>query len=365
MVCENARCTRPGAGMHPSTFGVAVRVRARLCLTVPMRRLAFLLLLVSTATVSRAQPANSDCATAALLCAQQPLPGNNTGAVGLPGFCASTANLVWYTFTTNSVGGVVNVTLSAINCPLIAGMDNELSAVVLSGDGSCLPASFAAVSPCEQDSGDFTFTTLALAANTQYWLVISGVLDNGSTIAAQCGFDVVIDGPGADIVNVDFDAGLDVEIPEGQSTQLLAVGGTTYDWSPTVGLSGSTIPDPIGSPVSSTTYTVTTVINGCTFTDQVTVEVLILIQPTNTFSPNGDGINDTWDVPGIVEYPGSEVIIYDRWGQRVFRSNGYREPWDGTNNGKELSTGTYYYYIQLNKLEGQSAPYTGFISVIR
>ncbi|MEO8587787.1 MAG: gliding motility-associated C-terminal domain-containing protein [Flavobacteriales bacterium] len=330
-----------------------------------MRLTAFLALFPLTATVSWAQPPNSDCSTAATLCAEQQAGGDNTGAVGLPGFCASTANLVWYTFTTNSVGGQVNVQLTSINCPLIAGMDNELSVVVLSGDGSCLPGSFASVSPCVQDSESFSFNTLALAPNTQYWIIVAGAQDNGSTIAAQCGFQIEIGGAGADIVGVDFDAGPDVEISEGASTQLNAIGGTNYDWSPTSGLSGNGIPDPIAQPVSSTTYTVTTQINGCAFSDDVTVEVILLIQPTNTFSPNDDGINDTWDVPGIVDYPGSEVLIYDRWGQRVFRSNGYREPWDGTNNGHKVTEGTYYYYIQLNQVEGQSTPYTGFISIIR
>jgi gliding motility-associated-like protein len=110
---------------------------------------------------------------------------------------------------------------------------------------------------------------------------------------------------------------------------------------------------------------VTTTIGGCTYVDQVNVEVLRLIIPPNTFTPNGDGKNDTWVIPGIVDYPGAEVNIHDRWGQRVYSSTGYREPWDGTNNGKVLTDGTYYYHIQLNQLEGRSAPYTGFISIIR
>lgn len=331
-----------------------------------MRIVAFVLVLLFGATLCHAQPPNDDCSTAALLCAQQPLTGNNTGSQDpLPAFCQPGDFQVWYTFNTNSVGGPVDVSLSAIDCPLVLGMDNELSVVVLSGNGSCQPASFTAVSTCELDSVDFFFTTLALAPNTQYWIVVAGAMNNGATIAAQCGFQIVINGPGADIIGVDFDAGPDVEIGEGGSTQLNAVGGTTYDWSPTSGLSGNGIPDPIAAPVSSTVYTVTTQINGCTYTDDVFVEVLLLIQPPNTFSPNGDGINDLWEIPGIAEFPGSEVLIYDRWGQRMFRSNGYREPWDGTSNGREVTTGTYYYHIQLNQLEGQSAPYTGFISLIR
>lgn len=340
-----------------------MHTRARLFAS--MRIVASVLVLLAGATYCHAQPPNDDCASAALLCAQQPLTGNNTGSTDpIPAFCQPGDFQVWYTFTTNSVGGPVDVSISGIDCPAIAGMDNELSAAVLSGDGSCLPASFTG-SSCVRDSVDFSFTTLSLTANTQYWIVVAGVMNNGAIIPAQCGFQIAISGTGADVINVDFDAGPDVEISDGGSTQLNAVGGTTYDWSPTTGLSGNGIPDPIASPVSSTSYNVTTVIDGCTYTDVVFVEVRLLIQPPNTFSPNGDGINDLWEIPGIAEFPGSEVLIYDRWGQRMFRSNGYREPWDGTNNGRDVTTGTYYYHIQLNQLEGQSAPYTGFISLIR
>ncbi|MCB0764008.1 MAG: gliding motility-associated C-terminal domain-containing protein, partial [Flavobacteriales bacterium] len=303
-----------------------------------------------------AQPANSDCSTAALLCAEQPLAGNNTGAVGWPGFCANTANVLWYTFTTNSVGGEVEVSLDGIDCPVIQGMGDALSVVVLSGDGSCLPASFASVSVCEQGDAPFALTTQALMPNTQYWVIVAGALNGGATIAAQCDFVVSIGGPGARILDVDFFAGPDVVIGEGESTQLSATGGTTYSWSPTSGLSGSTVPDPISSPSGTTIYTVTTMINGCTFTDEVIVEVIRRIVPPNTITPNDDGINDRWEIPGIADYPGAEVAIHDRWGQLVYKSTGYREPWDGTNGGKKLPVGTYYYSIQLNQLQGRSDP---------
>ena len=117
-----------------------------------------------------AQPPNSDCANATLLCAQQPVADDNTGAVGLPGFCPGTANLLWYTFTTNSQGGPVDVTLSGIDCPVVPGMDDELTVVVLAGNGSCAPASFNAVSLCGTSNSLFTTTTNALAPSTQYWV---------------------------------------------------------------------------------------------------------------------------------------------------------------------------------------------------
>lgn len=328
------------------------------------RTLLALLVLMPLALL--AQPANSDCATAALLCAQQPAAGNNTAANGaLPAFCQPGGNQVWYTFTTNSVGGAAQVSISGILCPPVSGMDNALSVAVLGGSPTCNPALFTAVSACAADNQAFTVTTQSLAPATQYWVVVSGAQGNGATIPAQCDFTVTVSGPGVDVVGVDFSAGPDAEIAQGGATQLNASGGTTYDWSPTSGLSGNGIADPIANPGSTTTYAVTTTIGGCTFSDTVVVNVIRLVNPPNTFSPNGDGKNDTWEVPGIQDYPGAVVMIYDRWGQRVFNSNGYREPWDGTRNGRPLSEGTYYYYIELNPVQGRSDPYTGYVSIIR
>ncbi|MCB0795257.1 MAG: gliding motility-associated C-terminal domain-containing protein [Flavobacteriales bacterium] len=308
-----------------------------------------------------AQPPNDDCSDALTLCADQPLVGNNTGATGAPGFCPGTSSVLWYTFTTNSLGGAVNISLSTINCPSVAGMDNELSLIVLNGDGSCQLGQFTAASTCEQDSLDFTLTTPSLMPNTTYWLLVGGVANNGASIPAQCDFSLTMNGPGVDIVDVDFDAGPSVEIGNGEFTQLEAIGGTTYLWTPNSGLSGDNIADPIASPSETTTYTVTTEINDCIYSDQLIVEVIRRIDPPNTFTPNGDSYNDTWRIFGIEDYPSCEVLIYNRWGQRVFRSVGYREPWDGD----RLPMATYYYHIELNQLEGRSAPYTGSVTIVR
>lgn len=337
------------------------------CAALPVvtMRNVFLMALIGLAALVRAQPDNVDCENAALLCAQQVLPAGNVGAGGVPGFCPATDAMVWFTFTTNSLGGVVTVTVEALDCTTAAGMDNELSAVVLSGDGSCELASFNAVGSCSLSSTNFELTTPALLPQTQYWLLIAGAVNNGALQPAQCEFDLILSGPGADIVGVDVSAGPDVTIGQGESTQLQGVGGSFFDWSPTAGLSGNGIPDPIAAPSGTTRYTLATEVNGCAYTDEVIVEIVRLVNPPNTFSPNGDGYNDTWAIPGIADYPGAEVVIHDRWGQIVLRSTGYREAWDGTNDGRALSVGTYYYHIQLNQLEGRSPPYTGFVTIVR
>lgn len=343
--------------MARTTFGATRNV------PMPVLRSLALALLCLAAGSLFAQPANDSCDDAANLCAQQPIAGDNTGALNnMPAYCQPGAQHVWYTFTTNSAGGMVTIGMENIDCPSIAGMDNAMSAVILAGDGSCTPMSFQPASACASGPVAFSVTSTApLLPATQYWVMVSGMRDPPNTIAAQCAFNISASGPGMDVVNVDFDAGPDVTLPAGGSTQLNATGGTTYEWSPTSGLSGNTIPDPVAQPNETTVYTVTTVVNGCTYEDALTVEVVRLVRPVNTFSPNGDGINDTWEVPELRSYPQADVSIYDRWGQRVFHSIGYREPFDGAG----LPTATYYWYIQLNDVKGHSDPYTGYVTIVR
>lgn len=68
----------------------------------------------------------------------------------------------------------------------------------------------------------------------------------------------------------------------------------------------------------------------------------------NTFSPNGDGINDTWKIPDIGNYPNASVQIFTRSGQKIFESVGYATPFNGNYSGKPLPTGVYYYIINMN-----------------
>src|ERR1700761_2162272 len=82
----------------------------------------------------------------------------------------------------------------------------------------------------------------------------------------------------------------------------------------------------------------------------------------NTFTPNGDGVNDTWAIDDLQNFPQATVFIYSRWGMRLFYSIGYSKPWDGRYNGKSLPAGTYYYLINLN--DGR-APLSGPVVIIR
>ncbi len=74
-------------------------------------------------------------------------------------------------------------------------------------------------------------------------------------------------------------------------------------------------------------------------------------------SPNGDGFDDVWFIENIDEHPLNRVYIYDRWGNRVWDTQGYSNQanfWDGKKlNGNTLATGTYFYVIEIEGLQTQ------------
>lgn len=66
---------------------------------------------------------------------------------------------------------------------------------------------------------------------------------------------------------------------------------------------------------------------------------------TNSFTPNGDGVNDTWELEELVNFPNYKLWVFDRNGGEVFYSENYYQAWDGTLNDKQLPQGTYYYVL--------------------
>ena len=67
---------------------------------------------------------------------------------------------------------------------------------------------------------------------------------------------------------------------------------------------------------------------------------------TSLFTPNNDGMNDYWYIPHLEDYGKLQVTVYNRYGQAVYRSDSYKNDWDGTWNGYPLPSATYYYIIK-------------------
>lgn len=80
------------------------------------------------------------------------------------------------------------------------------------------------------------------------------------------------------------------------------------------------------------------------------------------FSPNGDGINDYLEIPGLEAYPDNELIVFNRWGHIVYRAVNYQQDWNGKaiNKNKLVPEGTYYYIL---KLTGVSMELKSFVYI--
>lgn len=120
----------------------------------------------------------------------------------------------------------------------------------------------------------------------------------------------------------------------------------SYLWTPPTFLNDPTSANPICSAPDDITYTLQlTGDGGCTTSKDIFILVLKPPKAPNAFSPNGDGINDTWKIQYLERYPDATVDVFDRYGQLVFQAINYTTPWDGTFKGKPLPIGTYYYIV--------------------
>ncbi len=165
--------------------------------------------------------------------------------------------------------------------------------------------------------------------------------------------------------NVTLNAGSDALIFAGAGTTLspqVSPEDGSYSWQPPDGLSCTDCSNPTASPRETAQYFLTyTTPLGCTKTDSLLIRVFRELP--NTITPDGDGTNDVWNIPGIEKFPDAYVVIYNRWGNEVFASSGYREPWDGSREGEALPTGSYFYVIDY-KVSGVDN-LNGTVSIIR
>jgi gliding motility-associated-like protein len=163
-------------------------------------------------------------------------------------------------------------------------------------------------------------------------------------------------------------AGKDTVMLEGGEIKLYATASgsnLTYKWLPSVGLSRDDILDPIATPVDDITYILTARSDqGCVALDEIKVKVLKAPVVPNAFSPNGDGVNDTWNIQYLESYANTTIKIFNRYGAIVYYSaKGYAKHWDGQFNGTDLPAGVYYYIID-PKTKGRSL-ITGNVTIIR
>ncbi|MCB0409354.1 MAG: gliding motility-associated C-terminal domain-containing protein [Flavobacteriales bacterium] len=100
----------------------------------------------------------------------------------------------------------------------------------------------------------------------------------------------------------------------------------------------------------------------CGFKDTATVEVpfrVCEVTPVNVFTPNGDGMNETLEFTNIEFYTESRLVVFNRWGNKVYEKDNYQNDWDGD----DLAVGTYFYILTVN--DSQGTIFKGTVTLLR
>ncbi|THU34043.1 T9SS type B sorting domain-containing protein [Niastella caeni] len=142
----------------------------------------------------------------------------------------------------------------------------------------------------------------------------------------------------------------EIKIFQGFSAKLTATSEnqiSSYSWTPTTGVTAANTANPIVKPAKTTTYKVTAAnASGCAATAEVTVTVLNRIAMPKSFTPNGDGMGDLFQIPAVdPAFVMSSFSVLDKTGKVVFQTTDITKGWDGKTKGVKAEAGTYSYAI--------------------
>ncbi len=263
---------------------------------------------------------------------------------------ADTSNFVTITIDEASEAG--NIMIADSLCPILEGTE----AVLTNYNGSILDWRYstnAGASWMSSGVTDSIYIQTDLYGDISYQVIVK----NGNCPEDTITKDIFIFGPLMEgLVNEDT-------ITLGDSITLIAPDGDTYEWLPNLGISDPNASNPKAAPLSNTEYEVTvTDTNGCqtiSFHTIIIGDDPVVISSNNFISPNGDGINDTWQIKNINLFPQNSVYVFDSYGQMIFTESPYNNDWDV--NAANLPDGTYFYSITV---EPDSTPYKGTITII-
>jgi gliding motility-associated-like protein len=169
----------------------------------------------------------------------------------------------------------------------------------------------------------------------------------------------------------------DITLSVGSSVRLISNSSadiTQWQWTPSAGLDNAGSANPLASPRQTTTYTcIASNGGGCVSRDQVTIRVICKntnVFIPNTFSPNGDGMNDIFFPRGTGLFNIKSFRIFNRWGQLIFERynvapNTVSQGWNGTYNGKDVQTDVYVYMMEVVCENGSIIPMKGNVTLLR
>lgn len=270
-----------------------------------------------------------------------------------------------YTLTVTDDTGAVNTDVVVVNMSKIyyasAGKDTSICVGESARIGGEFDVSWAGVNYSWSPGAELNDSTLAnpiaTPTNTTTYTLTATIV--GCPSKTSFATVTIIPTP-------QISAGNDTTINEGETAILHATGAFNYIWTPQNTLTYYFTANPDAEPIVTTTYYVygTDESNTCPAFDEVTVFII----PTNTvvfyntFTPNGDGNNDTWYIGNIYKYPDNKLEVFNRYGKLVFKASGYINNWEGKAFGEELPSATYFYIMDLG--DG-SKKYHGTVTIVR
>ncbi len=168
------------------------------------------------------------------------------------------------------------------------------------------------------------------------------------------------------VVNAGADKTIRFGTPVILDATVTPAGNYDFTWTPSLYLNASTLLNPVATPENITTYSLRTTdkISGCFAEDNVMVTPVSDIYIPTGFTPNNDGKNDKWVIPGLALYPEAKVAVFNRWGEKVFETKQYiNNPWNGTYRGLIQPNSAFVYIIQLN--DDKKTILKGAVTIIR
>lgn len=288
----------------------------------------------------------------------------------------STNTAVTYNWSTSSTSSVITVNTAGIYTVTVTDPANGCSSTqTISVANSTTAPGFSATAvgnlPCGAGTGTLVLAAASSNTNISYAWNGTGIISGSNTaspIINQAGIYTVVATDNLTgcsstntiaIANPTVIASFTANVISGMSPLNVdftnnSLGANTYSW--TFGNSStSTSTNPSTSYTASGTYTVVLASSNGLCTDYDTLVIKVtggLGDIPEIFTPNGDGKNDPFYIPGLDNYPKNKLQVFNRWGNIVYEASPYKNDWDGKPNKSSIGTdklpvGTYFYILDL------------------
>ena len=275
------------------------------------------------------------------------------------------ASYQWYNAGVSITGATLNTFLAAQTGDYGVEITNALgctatsnTVIVSFNTGITVSIYNANPFPCD---GDVVYLSTTQNYNQINWTTGESGIQIAVTTPGRYGVTVVNSGGCTASKNVDInflpkpmvEAGDDVTSDCIKGTLLNGIGDGTPVWEPALGLSNNNTFDVNAFPINTTMYYLTVDNGTCKATDSVLVRAdCSSIYLPSAFTPNGDGLNDVFMAFGI-DLKEFQLVIYNRWGERIFQTQDITSGWDGTYRGAPSPLGLYVWELEASDKNGK------------